>query len=578
MTTVMSDENLPRDSSNMSSIGRKQHRRAVVRFNESQANKAKMQLMPRIEDFVIVRNISSGAFGKVVLARHQHKRQVYAVKVMEKSHMLDKNMADRVNNEKNALAISHSEFIVKIFYSLQSRSRIYLVMEYMIGGDLKALLARFTVFTEYAARFYIAECALALEYLHKHGIIHRDIKPDNVLVGPDGHVKLTDFGLCNLERKNVEIGDIIATPVNRQASNTSYAGITIQKNDKNNQEENVFEMSLLSKTDENSRRTKMLDLQTRTPGQLMSLTANIRVSPMYLTSNDSQNSSGPSAQNTSELGEKSQNESEVSTLYLSAQQIVNESSAVVSQFREMALNTTDLNSSHEASFQETCYKTPLADITNGNQTSRSICWTYPKGILKTFSNTSTTSATSETSSIDLPRACAPDESSCRRRRISHLSICGQRRSYLQSLDENHELQPEERPQNIKRRLTDGLSEQASSLSMQCMSTPASSSADEGRGTRKRLSFKLAEDSPIAAGSRSLGRRMSVLARSSFFSLSLEDGVDGTGNGTQQSLLSPPRASTPHNEKSGTVDEKLYRYMPSFEFKASQETRQSTPLV
>ncbi|XP_003748188.1 serine/threonine-protein kinase greatwall [Galendromus occidentalis] len=179
------------------------------------SHSSKMRLVPSIEDFVIVKNISSGAFGKVVLARHRIKSdQIYAVKVMEKFHMLNKNMAERVNNEKNALAISHSDFVVKIFYSLQSRSRIYLVMEYMIGGDLKNLLQRMIAFPESVACFYVAECALALEYLHRHGIIHRDIKPDNVVIGQDGHVKLTDFGLCNFDRENVEIGQsgILGTP------------------------------------------------------------------------------------------------------------------------------------------------------------------------------------------------------------------------------------------------------------------------------------------------------------------------------------------------------------------------------
>ncbi|XP_003746769.1 serine/threonine-protein kinase greatwall [Galendromus occidentalis] len=169
--------------------------------------------MPSIEDFVVVRSVSSGAFGKVVLAKHRTKQdnQLYAVKVMEKQHMLNKNMADRINKEKNALATSHSDYVVKIFYALESRSRIYLVMEYMVGGDLKSLLRRYIIFPQQVATFYVAECALALEYLHKHGIIHRDIKPDNILIGSNGHIKLTDFGLCNFKRENIDSG-IIGTP------------------------------------------------------------------------------------------------------------------------------------------------------------------------------------------------------------------------------------------------------------------------------------------------------------------------------------------------------------------------------
>lgn len=72
-------------------------------------------------------------------------------------------------------------------------------MEYMIGGDLKSLITAYGYFCESAARFYCAEITLALEYLHKHGIIHRDIKPDNMLLSASGHVKLTDFGLSKIE-------------------------------------------------------------------------------------------------------------------------------------------------------------------------------------------------------------------------------------------------------------------------------------------------------------------------------------------------------------------------------------------
>lgn len=108
-------------------------------------------------------------------------------------------MISQVITERNVLALSRSPYCVHLFYSLQTASYVYLVMEYMIGGDLKSLLAVSGFFDESAAKFYIAEISLALRYLHEHGIIHRDIKPDNMLLTASGHVKLTDFGLSKIE-------------------------------------------------------------------------------------------------------------------------------------------------------------------------------------------------------------------------------------------------------------------------------------------------------------------------------------------------------------------------------------------
>lgn len=144
---------------------------------------------------------------------------------MRKSEMVNKNMISQVITERNVLALSTSAYCVRLFYSLQTPVYVFLVsvlvillpiswqifpnnfwilwfvkvMEYMIGGDLKSLIAAYGYFCESAAQFYCAEITMALEYLHKHGIIHRDIKPDNMLLSETGHVKLTDFGLSRIE-------------------------------------------------------------------------------------------------------------------------------------------------------------------------------------------------------------------------------------------------------------------------------------------------------------------------------------------------------------------------------------------
>ncbi|XP_017084955.2 serine/threonine-protein kinase greatwall isoform X5 [Drosophila eugracilis] len=175
--------------------------------------------LPTIKDFVIIKPISRGAFGKVFLGyKNNDSKKLFAIKVMRKSEMINKNMVSQVITERNALALSRSQFCVSLFYSLQSLSYVYLVMEYMVGGDLKSLLAMFGYFDEPTSRFYVAEMVMALQYLHQHGIVHRDIKPDNMLLSASGHVKLTDFGLSKIDmRRDLEISDLINCSPNLNA-------------------------------------------------------------------------------------------------------------------------------------------------------------------------------------------------------------------------------------------------------------------------------------------------------------------------------------------------------------------------
>lgn len=165
--------------------------------------------LPDINDFCIIKPISRGAFGKVFLGCKKTNTDVmYAIKVMKKSEMVNKNMVTQVLNERNALALAKTPFCVQLFYSLQTSSSVYLVMEYMVGGDLKSLLSVYGFFDESMAAFYVAEVSLALQYLHSHNIIHRDIKPDNMLLSKEGHVKLTDFGLSKVQiNRDLEITD-----------------------------------------------------------------------------------------------------------------------------------------------------------------------------------------------------------------------------------------------------------------------------------------------------------------------------------------------------------------------------------
>ncbi|KAL6131880.1 hypothetical protein ACLB2K_070253 [Fragaria x ananassa] len=151
-----------------------------------------------IEDFEIIKPISRGAFGRVFLARKRATGDLFAIKVLKKADMIRKNAVESILAERNILILVRNPFVVRFFYSFTCRENLYLVMEYLNGGDLYSLLRNLGCLDEDMARIYIAEVVLALEYLHSLNVIHRDLKPDNLLIGQDGHIKLTDFGLSKV--------------------------------------------------------------------------------------------------------------------------------------------------------------------------------------------------------------------------------------------------------------------------------------------------------------------------------------------------------------------------------------------
>nr|CDS28889.1 serine/threonine-protein kinase greatwall [Hymenolepis microstoma] len=185
-------------------------------FTDSTSSKlmSKDDAAPSISDFVIFKAISSGAYGKVMLgAKKNNTDQIYAIKIVSKSAMLEKNLVDQVTAERNALAISNCPYIVHLYYSLQTDQYIYLVMEYLIGGDLKSLILLCGYLSELHAALYMAEMSIAVKYLHGNGIIHRDLKPDNVLITAKGHLKLTDFGLSTVRLpRDLNPHDLMNTP------------------------------------------------------------------------------------------------------------------------------------------------------------------------------------------------------------------------------------------------------------------------------------------------------------------------------------------------------------------------------
>ncbi|KAL0575969.1 Serine/threonine-protein kinase [Marasmius crinis-equi] len=149
----------------------------------------------KLTDFKTVKVIGKGAFGEVRLVQKVDTGKVYAMKSLQKAEMLKRDQLAHVRAERDVLAESTSPWVVQLFYSFQDPLYLYLIMEFLPGGDLMTMLMKYDVFSEDVTRFYMAECILAIEAVHNLGYIHRDIKPDNVLIDKNGHLKLSDFGL-----------------------------------------------------------------------------------------------------------------------------------------------------------------------------------------------------------------------------------------------------------------------------------------------------------------------------------------------------------------------------------------------
>ncbi|KAK2973223.1 hypothetical protein RJ640_004233 [Escallonia rubra] len=150
----------------------------------------------------------------------QRRKRERVQMVLKKADMIRKNAVESILAERDILISVRNPFVVRFFYSFTCRENLYLVMEYLNGGDLYSLLRNLGCLDEEVARVYIAEVVLALEYLHSLRVVHRDLKPDNLLIAHDGHLKLTDFGLSKVGLINST--DDLSGPA---ASGTSLLGV-----------------------------------------------------------------------------------------------------------------------------------------------------------------------------------------------------------------------------------------------------------------------------------------------------------------------------------------------------------------
>lgn len=167
------------------------------------------------EDFEILKVIGRGAFGEVAVVKLKNAEKVFAMKILNKWEMLKRAETACFREERDVLVNGDSQWITTLHYAFQDENYLYLVMDYYVGGDLLTLLSKFEDrLPEEMARFYLAEMVLAIDSVHQLHYVHRDIKPDNILMDMNGHIRLADFGSCLklMEDGTVQSSVAVGTP------------------------------------------------------------------------------------------------------------------------------------------------------------------------------------------------------------------------------------------------------------------------------------------------------------------------------------------------------------------------------
>lgn len=157
------------------------------------------------QHFELLKLLGEGAFGKVILVQSRLNKEMYAMKVISKKMLKKKNNISYMRSERAILTKIHHPFLVSLCFAFQSVTKLFLVMNFLPGGELFLHLRKRGIILEREVQFYLGEMIIAIDFLHGKGIIHRDLKPENVLLQKDAHVCITDFGLAK------EIGDGKAT-------------------------------------------------------------------------------------------------------------------------------------------------------------------------------------------------------------------------------------------------------------------------------------------------------------------------------------------------------------------------------
>eukprot|EP01139_Manchomonas_bermudensis_P005337 Amastigsp_a174977_92.p1 type:complete len:372 gc:universal Amastigsp_a174977_92:1343-228(-) len=149
-----------------------------------------------LDEFELISTIGTGTFGRVYLTRHVETHKYYAMKVLKKVEVVRLKQVEHITSEKNILMQLHHPFIVNLYGATQDSRNLYMLMEYVIGGEVFTHLRKAGRFPSDVCVFYAGEITLALEYMHSLDCVYRDLKPENLLLDAEGHIKITDFGFA----------------------------------------------------------------------------------------------------------------------------------------------------------------------------------------------------------------------------------------------------------------------------------------------------------------------------------------------------------------------------------------------
>jgi len=166
-----------------------------VQPQEKETRKEEDDDKVNVKSFEFLTVIGQGSFGKVVQVRHKETGDIFAMKVLNKKNIVDRGEVEHTRAEKNILMKIDHPFLMRLHYSFQTSDKLYLVMDFINGGELFFHLQNERKFNNDRARFYASEICLGIAHLHAAGIIYRDLKPENLLLDASGHIKVTDFGL-----------------------------------------------------------------------------------------------------------------------------------------------------------------------------------------------------------------------------------------------------------------------------------------------------------------------------------------------------------------------------------------------